>query len=318
MRIVFAGTPEFARVSLLALIEAGHDCVAVMTQPDRPGGRGRQLLESPVKREASRLGLLVMQPTSLKANHPESGPALDQLRQLAPDVMVVVAYGLIVPPKVLEIPRHGCINIHASLLPRWRGAAPIQRAILAGDEYTGVTLMQMDVGLDTGPMLLQRRVAIGADVDSAALHATLAQVGAEALLETLDGLETGTLAAQPQPSSGVTYAAKIDKAEARIDWQHDAIDIARGVRAFRPWPIAETSQRGEQVRIHEAVVIGDAEAGRAAGTVPGTLLGLRADRLLVACGRDCLGIGVLQRAGRRSVTAREFANTAGALTESFQ
>ena len=216
------------------------------------------------------------------------------------------------------MPRFGCLNIHASLLPRWRGAAPIQRAILAGDEYTGVTLMQMDAGLDTGPMLLQRRVAIGADVDSAALHATLAQVGAEALLETLDGLETGTLAAQPQPSSGVTYAAKIDKAEARIDWQHDAIDIARRVRAFRPWPIAETSQRGEQVRIHEAVVIGDAEAGRAAGTVPGTLLGLRADRLLVACGRDCLGIGVLQRAGRRSVTAREFANTAGALTESFQ
>jgi methionyl-tRNA formyltransferase len=313
MRIVFAGTPEFAVPPLAALRASRHQVVGVLTQPDRPAGRGRKLTTSAVKDFALQQGLPIAQPQTLR-----SAEGRESLADWQPDVLVVVAYGLILPGEVLSMPRFGCLNIHASLLPRWRGAAPIQRAILAGDEYTGVTLMQMDAGLDTGPMLLQRRVAIGADVDSAALHATLAQVGAEALLETLDGLETGTLAAQPQPSSGVTYAAKIDKAEARIDWQHDAIDIARRVRAFRPWPIAETSQRGEQVRIHEAVVIGDAEAGRAAGTVPGTLLGLRADRLLVACGRDCLGIGVLQRAGRRSVTAREFANTAGALTESFQ
>ena len=313
MRIVFAGTPEFAVPPLAALCASRHEVVGVLTQPDRPAGRGRKLAMSAVKDFALQQGLPIAQPQTLR-----SAEGRESLVHWQPDVLVVVAYGLILPGEVLSMPRFGCLNIHASLLPRWRGAAPIQRAILAGDEYTGVTLMQMDAGLDTGPMLLQRRVAIGADVDSAALHATLAQVGAEALLETLDGLETGTLAAQPQPSSGVTYAAKIDKAEARIDWQHDAIDIARRVRAFRPWPIAETSQRGEQVRIHEAVVIGDAEAGRAAGTVPGTLLGLRADRLLVACGRDCLGIGVLQRAGRRSVTAREFANTAGALTESFQ
>ena len=313
MRIVFAGTPEFAVPPLAALRASRHQVVGVLTQPDRPAGRGRKLTTSAVKDFALQHGLPIAQPQTLR-----SAEGRESLADWQPDVLVVVAYGLILPGEVLSMPRFGCLNIHASLLPRWRGAAPIQRAILAGDEYTGVTLMQMDAGLDTGPMLLQRRVAIGADVDSAALHATLAQVGAEALLETLDGLETGTLAAQPQPSSGVTYAAKIDKAEARIDWQHDAIDIARRVRAFRPWPIAETSQRGEQVRIHEAVVIGDAEAGRAAGTVPGTLLGLRADRLLVACGRDCLGIGVLQRAGRRSVTAREFANTAGALTESFQ
>ena len=313
MRIVFAGTPEFAVPPLAALCASRHEVVGVLTQPDRPAGRGRKLTTSAVKDFALQQGLPIAQPQTLR-----SAEGRESLADWQPDVLVVVAYGLILPGEVLSMPRFGCLNIHASLLPRWRGAAPIQRAILAGDEYTGVTLMQMDAGLDTGPMLLQRRVAIGADVDSAALHATLAQVGAEALLETLDGLETGTLAAQPQPSSGVTYAAKIDKAEARIDWQHDAIDIARHVRAFRPWPIAETSQRGEQVRIHEAVVIGDAEAGRAAGTVPGTLLGLRADRLLVACGRDCLGIGVLQRAGRRSVTAREFANTAGALTESFQ
>jgi len=313
MRIVFAGTPEFAVPPLAALCASRHEVVGVLTQPDRPAGRGRKLAMSAVKDFALQQGLPIAQPQTLRSTE-----GRESLVHWQPDVLVVVAYGLILPGEVLSMPRFGCLNIHASLLPRWRGAAPIQRAILAGDEYTGVTLMQMDAGLDTGPMLLQRRVAIGADVDSAALHATLAQVGAEALLETLEGLETGTLAAQPQPSSGVTYAAKIDKAEARIDWQHDAIDIARRVRAFRPWPIAETSQRGEQVRIHEAVVIGDAEAGRAAGTVPGTLLGLRADRLLVACGRDCLGIGVLQRAGRRSVTAREFANTAGALTESFQ
>ncbi len=313
MRIVFAGTPEFAVPPLAALCASRHEVVGVLTQPDRPAGRGRKLATSAIKDFALQQGLPIAQPQTLR-----SAEGRESLVHWQPDVLVVVAYGLILPVEVLSIPRFGCLNIHASLLPRWRGAAPIQRAILAGDAYTGVTLMQMDVGLDTGPMLLQRRVAIGADVDSAALHATLAQVGAEALLETLGGLEAGTLAAQPQPSSGVTYAAKIDKAEARIDWQHDAIDIARRVRAFRPWPIAETTQRGEQVRIHEAVVIGDAEAGRAAGTVPGTLLGLRADRLIVACGRDCLGIGVLQRAGRRSVTAREFANTAGALTESFQ
>ena len=313
MRIVFAGTPEFAVPPLAALCASRHEVVGVLTQPDRPAGRGRKLATSAIKDFALQQGLPIAQPQTLR-----SAEGRESLVHWQPDVLVVVAYGLILPVEVLSMPRFGCLNIHASLLPRWRGAAPIQRAILAGDAYTGVTLMQMDVGLDTGPMLLQRRVAIGADVDSAALHATLAQVGAEALLETLDGLEAGTLAAQPQPSSGVTYAAKIDKAEARIDWQHDAIDIARRVRAFRPWPIAETTQRGEQVRIHEAVVIGDAEAGRAAGTVPGTLLGLRADRLVVACGRDCLGIGVLQRAGRRSVTAREFANTAGALTESFQ
>lgn len=313
MRIVFAGTPEFAVPPLAALCASRHEVVGVLTQPDRPAGRGRKLAMSAVKDFALQQGLPIAQPQTLR-----SAEGRESLVHWQPDVLVVVAYGLILPVEVLSMPRFGCLNIHASLLPRWRGAAPIQRAILAGDEYTGVTLMQMDVGLDTGPMLLQRRVAIGADVDSAALHATLAQVGAEALLETLEGLEAGTLAAQPQPSSGVTYAAKIDKAEARIDWQHDAIDIARRVRAFRPWPIAETTQRGEQVRIHEAVVIGDADAGRAAGTVPGTLLGLRADRLVVACGRDCLGIGVLQRSGRRSVTAREFANTAGALTESFQ
>ena len=313
MRIVFAGTPEFAVPPLAALCASRHSVVGVLTQPDRPAGRGRKLGASAVKDFALQHDLPLAQPLSLRA-----AEGREPLLHWQPEVIVVVAYGLILPLEVLSLPRFGCLNIHASLLPRWRGAAPIQRAILAGDEYTGVTLMQMDVGLDTGPMLLQRRVPIDADTDSLTLHATLARLGAEALLETLEGLEAGTLSAQPQPSSGVTYASKIDKAEARIDWRQDAIDIARRVRAFRPWPIAETTQRGEQVRIHEAVVLDDSAVGRLAGTAPGTLLGLHADRLVVACGRDCLGVGVLQRAGRRSVTAREFANTAAALTESFQ
>ncbi|NDE00856.1 MAG: methionyl-tRNA formyltransferase [Gammaproteobacteria bacterium] len=313
MRIVFAGTPEFAVPPLAALCASRHSVVGVLTQPDRPAGRGRKLGTSAVKDFALQHDLPLAQPLSLRA-----AEGREPLLHWQPEVIVVVAYGLILPLEVLSLPRFGCLNIHASLLPRWRGAAPIQRAILAGDEYTGVTLMQMDVGLDTGPMLLQRRVPIDADTDSLTLHATLARLGAEALLETLEGLEAGTLSAQPQPSSGVTYASKIDKAEARIDWRQDAIDIARRVRAFRPWPIAETTQRGEQVRIHEAVVLDDSAVGRLAGTAPGTLLGLHADRLVVACGRDCLGVGVLQRAGRRSVTAREFANTAAALTESFQ
>jgi methionyl-tRNA formyltransferase len=313
MRIVFAGTPEFAVPPLAALCASRHSVVGVLTQPDRPAGRGRKLGTSAVKDFALQHDLPLAQPLSLRA-----AEGREPLLHWQPEVIVVVAYGLILPLEVLSLPRFGCLNIHASLLPRWRGAAPIQRAILAGDEYTGVTLMQMDAGLDTGPMLLQRRVPIDVDTDSLTLHATLARLGAEALLETLEGLEAGTLSAQPQPSSGVTYASKIDKAEARIDWRQDATDVARRVRAFRPWPIAETTQRGEQVRIHEAVVLDDAAVGRLAGTAPGTLLGLRDDRLVVACGRDCLGVGVLQRAGRRSVTAREFANTAAALTESFQ
>jgi len=313
MRIVFAGTPEFAVPPLAALCASRHSVVGVLTQPDRPAGRGRKLATSAVKDFALQYSLPIAQPQTLRTAEVRESLALWQ-----PEVLVVVAYGLILPLEVLAMPKFGCLNIHASLLPRWRGAAPIQRAILAGDETTGVTLMQMDAGLDTGPMLLQRRVPIGTDVDSLSLHATLAQVGADLLLETLEGLEAGTLMAQPQPTEGVTYASKIDKAEARIDWQHEAIDIARRVRAFRPWPVAETTQRGEQVRIHEAIVLGDVEVGRPAGTVPGTLLGLHADRLVVACGRDCLGVGVLQRAGRRSVTAREFATTAAALTEPFR
>jgi methionyl-tRNA formyltransferase len=301
MRIVFAGTPEFAVPPLAALVASRHEVVGVLTQPDRPAGRGRRVEAGAVKEFALTRGLPVAQPATLRT--PEGRAALEAWR---PDLMVVVAYGLLLPPEALALPRLGCLNIHASLLPRWRGAAPIQRAILAGDAETGVAIMQMDAGLDTGPVLLERRLPIGADDDSARLHATLAALGAEALLEAIDGLESGTLQPRPQAEAGATYAPKIGKAEARIDWSEDAAAIARRVRAFRPWPVAETQHRGEQLRIHRARALQD---GAVPGSVaaPGTVLGLEDDMWVVACGRGRLGILELQRAGRRSMGAREFA-----------
>jgi methionyl-tRNA formyltransferase len=301
MRIVFAGTPEFAVPPLAALVASRHEVVGVLTQPDRPAGRGRRVEAGAVKEFALTRGLPVAQPATLRT--PEGRAALEAWR---PDLMVVVAYGLILPPEALALPRLGCLNIHASLLPRWRGAAPIQRAILAGDAETGVAIMQMDAGLDTGPVLLERRLPIGADDDSAGLHATLAALGAAALLEAIDGLESGALRPRPQAEAGATYAPKIGKAEARIDWSEDAAAIARRIRAFRPWPVAETQYRGEQLRIHRARALQDgAVPGSAAA--PGTVLGLEDDMWVVACGRGRLGILELQRAGRRSMGAREFA-----------
>ena len=301
MRIVFAGTPEFAVPPLAALVASRHEVVGVLTQPDRPAGRGRRIEAGAVKEFSLMRGLPVAQPATLRT--PEGRAALQAWR---PDLMVVVAYGLILPPEALALPRLGCLNIHASLLPRWRGAAPIQRAILAGDAETGVAIMQMDVGLDTGPVLLERRLPIGADDDSAGLHATLAALGAAALLEAIDGLESGALRPRPQAEAGATYAPKIAKAEARIDWSEDAAAIARRIRAFRPWPVAETQYRGEQLRIHRARALQDgAVPGSAAA--PGTVLGLEDDMWVVACGRGRLGILELQRAGRRSMGAREFA-----------
>jgi methionyl-tRNA formyltransferase len=316
MRIVFAGTPEFAVPPLAALVASRHEVVGVLTQPDRPAGRGRRIEAGAVKEFALTRSLPVAQPTTLRT--PEGRAALEAWR---PDLMVVVAYGLLLPPEALALPRLGCLNIHASLLPRWRGAAPIQRAILAGDTETGVAIMQMDAGLDTGPVLLERRIAIGTDDDSAALHAMLSALGAAALLEAIDGLEAGTLHPQPQPAAGATYASKIDKSEARIDWREDACAIARRVRAFRPWPIAETRYRGEQLRIHRARALPEgarSDGSRSDGAlpgpattvgsaVPGTVLGLEGDMLMVACGCGRLGILELQRAGRRSIGAREFA-----------
>ncbi|MFM7432349.1 MAG: methionyl-tRNA formyltransferase [Gammaproteobacteria bacterium] len=313
MRIVFAGTPEFAVPPLAALNSSRHHLVGVLTQPDRPAGRGRRLAASAVKEFAVAQGLTVAQPATLRTAEGRAALAAWQ-----PDVLVVVAYGLILPPEALAVPRLGCINIHASLLPRWRGAAPVQRAILAGDALTGVTLMQMDAGLDTGPILLQRELPISLTDDTRNLLAALAALGAPALLEVLDGLEAGTVVPRPQPTLGVSHAAKIDKAEARIDWRESALTIDRRIRAFRPWPIAETTYHGEQVRIHRASVIAQgASARQVDSAAPGTILGLRDDLLLVSCGKDFLGIAELQRAGRRSMSAREFANGLRATGEVF-
>jgi methionyl-tRNA formyltransferase len=277
--------------------------VGVLTQPDRPKGRGRQLAASPIKEAALAAGLPVAQPQTLKT---EEGRA--PLAEWAPDVLVVVAYGLILPPAALVIPKLGCLNIHASLLPRWRGAAPIQRAILAGDTETGITIMQMEAGLDTGPMLLIRPTPIEADDTAGCLEARLAHLGANAILETLDRLSHGTIEPVIQPEAGVTYAAKLDKAEARIDWTARAIDIERKVRAFNPRPIAETLYEGEQLRILRARAE-TAESNRLGGQPPGTILSVSERAVLVQCGLGRLAITEVQRAGKRPVSARDFANS---------
>jgi methionyl-tRNA formyltransferase len=310
MRIVFAGTPDFSVPPLAALLQSSHEVVGALTQPDRPSGRGRNLSASAVKEFALKNSLPLEQPQTLRTT--EGRAALEAWR---PDVLVVVAYGLILPPEALAIPKHGCLNIHASLLPRWRGAAPVQRAILAGDSETGVTIMQMDAGLDTGPILLQRALPIADTDDSVSVLDKLAALGAPALLEVLSGIESGSVSARVQPSEGVTYAKKIEKSEARIDWRRSASEIDRQIRAFRPWPIAETTHRGEQVRVHRAQVL---SGSTATARRPGSILGLKDDLLLVACGEAVLGIAELQRAGRRNMTAREFFNGLRSTEEFFE
>jgi methionyl-tRNA formyltransferase len=301
LRVAFAGTPQFAVPALAALLASRHNVVAVLSQPDRPQGRGQKLAAGPVKQLAQAHGLPVLQPSSLREQ-----AGLDAVAALNVDVMVVVAYGQILPRAVLQLPRLGCVNIHGSLLPRWRGAAPIQRAILAGDAETGVTLMQMDEGLDTGAMLATRRVTIGDRDTSVVLHDILAALGAQALPEVLEGLASGTLEARPQPDSGITYAQKIAKAEALIRWSNAAAVISRQVRAFNSWPVAQTVLAGEPLRIHGAYALPGAVAG-----APGEWLGLSPDAqsLRVACGTGELRVTQLQRAGRKIVTAREFMNS---------
>lgn len=298
MRIVFAGTPEFA-VSSLRAAARHHEVVAVYTQPDRPAGRGRGLAPSPVKLEAVARGIPVYQPESLKDE-----AAQQQLRDLQPDLMVVVAYGLILPKAVLAIPTHGCWNVHASLLPRWRGAAPIQRAIQAGDAKTGVCLMQMEAGLDTGPVLLHQELPIAATDTGGQLHDRLAELGAQVLSDGLGLLRAGIKpVARPQPEQGVTYAHKLDKVEARLDWALDAGALARTVRAFNPWPIAEASLAGERVRIHGAVALDLAH-----GQAPGTVLAASRDGIDIACGQGALRLRVLQREGGKAITAADYLN----------
>jgi len=302
MRIVFAGTPDFAVPSLRAAAQR-NEVVAVYTQPDRPAGRGRELQLSPVKREALVRGIPVLQPESLKG-----ALAGDALRALQPDLLVVVAYGLLLPKAILSIPRHGCWNVHASLLPRWRGAAPIQRAIEAGDRETGVCLMQMEAGLDTGPVLLSQRLAIGEEETGGQLHDRLAALGAQTLADGLGLLRAGMRPVpQPQSDIGVTYARKLDKAEARLDWTQPATQLARKVRAFNPWPMADAQLAGERVRVHGAIAIDTATAA-----APGRVIAAGRDGIDVACGEGALRIRVLQREGGRAITAADYLNARGA------
>ena len=296
LAIVFAGTPEFSVPALEALVAAKHRVVAVYTQPDRPAGRGQKLAMSAVKQAALQHGLHVEQPATLRT--PES---LERLREFRPDLMVVVAYGLILPQAILDVPRLGCVNIHASLLPRWRGAAPIHRAIQAGDAETGITIMRMEAGLDTGPMLLEVREPIRAEDTTAVLHDRLAARGAEALLAALPGITQGSLVPKVQPSEGVTYAAKISKDEARIDWRQSARDIDRQIRAFNPWPVAETKLRGVQLRVWNAQPIDARSAAE-----PGTVIGVDSGGVRVATGDGVLGLTRLQLAGRKPTNADEF------------
>jgi methionyl-tRNA formyltransferase len=295
-RIIFAGTPEFAASALFALINRAFDVVAIYTQPDRPAGRGMKLTPSAVKLLSQRHALPVLQPSTLKS--PEAQAALAALK---PDLMIVAAYGLILPQTVLDIPRLGCLNIHASLLPRWRGAAPIQRALLAGDAETGIGIMRMEAGLDTGPVLLEKRTPISPSDTAGTLHDRLAALGAEAIVETVERLSRGeTIVERPQASDGVTYASKINPAEARIDWRAGAAAIERQVRAFNPNPGAWTTWRGEKLKIWSAHAL-SADGASAHLCEAGEIVS-RSDALWVACNgingdKSVLAITEIQRAG---------------------
>lgn len=299
LRLVFAGTPEFAVPCLAACRASGHEVVAVYTQPDRPAGRGRKLAPSPVKLAALGADIPVEQPDSLK-----SAEAQQKLASFAPDLLIVVAYGLLLPRKVLAIPTRGCWNVHASLLPRWRGAAPIQRAILAGDSESGVDLMQMEAGLDTGPVLLQRRTPIEPGDTGGLLHDRLSLLGADVLAEGLHRLSTGeALVPHAQPAEGVIYAHKLDKAEAALDFRRSAVELERQVRAFDPWPVAEGAVAGETLRIWSARA-----TDRQHDAAPGDLLAATRDGIEIACGEGSLLITALQRAGGKRIEARDYLN----------
>jgi len=303
MRIGFAGTPEFARIALDALAAAGHPVALVMTQPDRPAGRGMKARPSPVKAHALQHGIALAQPRGLKLDGrfaDDAAAARAALIAAAPEVLVVAAYGLILPPWLLALPRLGCINIHASLLPRWRGAAPIQRAIEAGDRETGVTLMQMDAGLDTGDILLVEATPIAAADSAATLQARLAAIGGALAVRGLAELAAGRLVPRPQPEAGVRYAAKIAKSEAEIDWAAPAVAIERRLRAFDPFPGSRGVLAGEPVTCWRGAV----RSGPAGA--PGEIVALEPGALVVACGQGCLAVSELQRPGGRRMAAAEF------------
>lgn len=304
LRVAYAGTPEFARVALAAIVGAGWRVPLVLTQPDRPAGRGLKLQPSPVKQLALERSLPLAQPQGLKLDGrfaADAQAAQAALRAAAPDVLVVAAYGLILPAWVLALPRLGCLNIHGSLLPRWRGAAPIQRAIEAGDTQTGITLMQMDAGLDTGAMLLTEATTITSGDTTATLHDRLAIIGAGLVLQGLDAAQAGSLCPQPQPDAGVNYAHKIEKTEAAIDWQAHAVQIERRLRAFDPFPGCTAELAGQTVKLWRAGVL----AGEP-GAVPGSWLPDAQGRLIRACGAGALEWLELQLPGGRRISARDW------------
>jgi methionyl-tRNA formyltransferase len=294
VKIIFAGTPQFAAGALAALLEK-HQIVAVLTQPDRPSGRGMQLTASPVKQLALQHRLTLMQPASLKNEEMQ-----ETIAQLDADLMVVAAYGLILPKAVLQMPRHGCLNIHASLLPRWRGAAPIQRAILAGDTETGITIMQMDEGLDTGDMLLKKACAIAADDTAQTLHDKLAELGAQTIIEALQKMQQGKLVPERQNAQLATYAAKLTKAEAHLDWKQDAAQLERAVRGYFPFPTANTLFGEMPVKILRA------QLAEGMPTEPGQVIAIDNDRILVGCGKGTLALEVLQKPGGKPLPVAQF------------
>ncbi len=297
MRIVFAGTPEFAAEHLKALLGTQHQVIAVYTQPDRPAGRGHKLMPSPVKQLAVEHGIPVYQPATLRV--PE---AQAELAALQPDLMVVVAYGLILPQVVLDTPRLGCINSHASLLPRWRGAAPIQRAVQAGDDESGVTVMQMEAGLDTGPMLLKVSTPIAPSDTGGSLHDRLAALGSQAVIQAVDALAAGNLTGEVQDDSLANYAHKLNKDEARIDWSRPAVELERQVRAFNPWPICHSTLNGEPLKVLAATL------GEGSGQ-PGQILAASKDGLTVACGEGALRLTRLQLPGGKPLSFADLYNS---------
>ncbi|MCG4452910.1 methionyl-tRNA formyltransferase [Pseudomonas sp. MMS21-TM103] len=297
LRIVFAGTPEFAAEHLKALLDSPHQIIAVYSQPDRPAGRGQKLAASPVKQLALQHAVPVFQPQTLR-----DPAAQAELAALAPDLLVVVAYGLILPQVVLDIPRLGCINSHASLLPRWRGAAPIQRAIEAGDSESGVTVMQMEAGLDTGPMLLKVSTPIAADDTGGSLHDRLAALGPQAVLEAISGLASGTLVGDVQDDSLATYAHKLNKDEARLDWTRPALELERLIRAFHPWPICHSTLSDAALKVHAA------ELGEGSGA-PGSILAADKQGLTVACGQGALRLTRLQLPGGKALNFSDLYNS---------
>ncbi len=297
LRIVFAGTPEFAAEHLKALLDSPHQIIAVYSQPDRPAGRGQKLTPSPVKQLALQHSIPVYQPQTLR-----DPAAQAELAALKPDLMVVVAYGLILPQVVLDTPRLGCINSHASLLPRWRGAAPIQRAVEAGDAESGVTVMQMEAGLDTGPMLLKVSTPIAAEDTGGSLHDRLASLGPQAVIQAIAGLAAGTLKGEVQDDSQATYAHKLNKDEARLDWSRPAVELERLVRAFHPWPICHSTLGGDAIKVHAA------ELGEGSGT-PGSILAADKSGLIVACGEGVLRLTRLQLPGGKALAFSDLYNS---------